>query len=77
MKNWEFSDFAQVFHLEGELTGARKAAGLPPEPPGEPMDSMQLPQAAAAPEPVKALLNGDNGELGSIPLPRKSKTPRP
>ncbi|KAL8573154.1 hypothetical protein ACOMHN_036139 [Nucella lapillus] len=72
-KDQQYNDLVKnlkdrVFHLEGELTEARRVAGLPQEPP-QPIDSMEIPEARATPHPVQALLNGDEDGLLS-PLPQ-------
>ncbi|XP_076456552.1 uncharacterized protein LOC143290857 [Babylonia areolata] len=63
-KDQQYNDLVKnlkdrVFHLESELTEARKAAGLPPEPP-QPMEDIKLPEVKATPQPVQAVLNGDD-----------------
>ena len=49
----------QVFQLESELMEARKAAGLPPAPPAQSLEHVQVPIVSASPVPVQAVLNGD------------------
>ncbi|KAK7113300.1 uncharacterized protein [Littorina saxatilis] len=65
-KDQQYNDLVKflkdrVFQLEGELEQARKAAGLPPAP-AQPLDNVQIPVVKATPEPVRAVLNGDDGE---------------
>lgn len=49
----------QVFQLESEVAEARKVAGLPPAPPAQSVESVQVPVVRASPVPVQAVLNGD------------------